>query len=70
MSKAWIILIFYKLREIERKRRRGRASHHEEYEAIGSFLLPCAATGLSLVAMWCLSGATPRGEDIVERYQQ
>jgi len=27
-----------------------------------SFLLPCAATGLSLVAMWCLSGATPRGQ--------
>jgi hypothetical protein len=40
----------------------GRASHHEECEAIGSFLLPCAATGLSLVAMWCLSGATPRGQ--------
>jgi len=25
-------------------------------------LLPCAATGVSLVAMWCLSGATPRGQ--------
>ena len=24
-------------------RRRGRASHHEEFEAIGSFLLPYAA---------------------------
>jgi hypothetical protein len=44
------------------KRRGGRASHHEELEAIGSFLLPCAATGVSLLAMWCLSGATPRGQ--------
>jgi hypothetical protein len=26
-----------------------------------SFLLPCAATGVSLLAVWCLSGATPRG---------
>jgi hypothetical protein len=24
-------------------------------------LLPCAATGVSLLAVWCLSGATPRG---------
>src|SRR5258705_3424221 len=29
---------------------------------MGSFLLPCAATGVSLLAMWCLSGATPRGQ--------
>jgi hypothetical protein len=29
---------------------------------MGSFLLLCAATGLSLVAMGCLSGATPRGQ--------
>jgi hypothetical protein len=28
---------------------------------MGSFLLPCAATGVSLLAVWCLSGATPRG---------
>jgi hypothetical protein len=27
-----------------------------------SFLLPCAASGVSLLAMWCLSGATPRGQ--------
>ena len=26
------------------------------------FLLPCAATGVSLLAVWCLSGATPRGQ--------
>ena len=44
------------------KRRGGRASHHEECEAIGSFLLTYAATGLSLVAVWCLSGATPRAQ--------
>jgi len=25
-------------------------------------LLPCAATGMSLLAVWCLSGATPRGQ--------
>src|SRR5262249_8889302 len=29
---------------------------------IGSFLLPCASTGVSLLAVWCLSGATPRGQ--------
>ena len=40
----------------------GRAPHHEECEAIGSFLLPCAATGVSLLAVWCLIGATPRGQ--------
>ena len=28
---------------------------------MGSFLLPCAATGVSLLAVWCLSGATLRG---------
>jgi len=27
-----------------------------------SLLLPCAATGVSLLAMWCLLGATPRGQ--------
>jgi len=26
------------------------------------FLLPCAVTGMSLLAVWCLSGATPRGQ--------
>jgi hypothetical protein len=29
---------------------------------MGSFLLPCATTGLSLIAVWCLIGATPRGQ--------
>src|SRR5919108_2049965 len=44
------------------KRIGGRASHHEECEAMGSFLLPCAATGAFLLAVWCLSGVTPRGQ--------
>src|SRR5262249_42438594 len=44
------------------KRRDGRASHHEECEAMGSLLLPCAATGASLLAAWCLIGATPWGQ--------
>jgi len=26
------------------------------------FLLPCAATGVSLLAVWCLSGAPPWGQ--------
>jgi hypothetical protein len=29
---------------------------------MGALLLPCAATGVSLLAVWCLSGATPRGQ--------
>ena len=29
---------------------------------MGSFLLPCAATGAFLLAVWCLSGVTPRGQ--------
>ena len=45
-----------------KKRRGGRASHHAECEAFGAFLLPCAATGVSLLAVWCLIGATPRGQ--------
>jgi len=44
------------------KRIGGRASHHEEFEALGSFLLPCAATGMTLLAVRCLIGATPRGQ--------
>ena len=44
------------------KRRGGRASQHEEFEALGSLLLPYAATGVSLLAVWCLIGATPRGQ--------
>ena len=43
------------------KRRGGRAPYHKEFEAIRPFLLPCAATGVSLLAGWCRSGATPRG---------
>src|SRR5215468_12459830 len=44
------------------KRIGGRASHHEESEAIGSFRLPYAATGVSLLAVGGRSGATPRGQ--------
>src|SRR3989442_7419874 len=44
------------------KKRGRRASHHEECEAMGSCLLPCAATVVSLLAVWCLSGAAPRGQ--------
>jgi hypothetical protein len=40
----------------------GWVSHHEEFEAIGSFLIPCAATGVSLLAVWWLIGAPPRGQ--------
>src|SRR5262245_10503572 len=43
------------------KRRGTRASPHEACEAMRLFLLPCAAPGVSLLAVWCLSGATPRG---------
>jgi hypothetical protein len=46
------------------KRRGGRASHYEEYEAMGAFLLPCAVTEVSLLAVWCLIGATPRGSAV------
>ena len=42
--------------------RDGQVSHHEEFEAIRLFLLPCATTELSLIAMWRLSGATSRGQ--------
>jgi hypothetical protein len=44
------------------KRIGGRAPHHEEFQALGSFLLPCAVTGVSLLAVWCLIDATPRGQ--------
>ena len=40
----------------------GRASQHEEFEVLGSLLLPYAATGVSMLAVWCLIGATPRGQ--------
>ena len=39
-----------------------RASQHKECEALGAFLLPCAVTRVSLLAVWCLLGATPRGQ--------
>jgi hypothetical protein len=29
-----------------------------------SFLRPCVATRVSLLAVWCLSGATPRGRAV------
>jgi hypothetical protein len=44
------------------KRRGEQASLHEELEAIRPLLLPCAATGVCLLAVWCLIGATPRGQ--------
>jgi hypothetical protein len=44
------------------KRIGGRAPQHEACAAMRSFLLPCTATGVSLLAVWCLSGATPRGQ--------
>ena len=44
------------------KRIGGWASHHEESEAIGAFLLPCVATGVSLLVVGGRSGATPRGQ--------
>src|SRR5215468_6919440 len=40
----------------------GRAAHHEECEAIRPFLLSGAATGVPLLAVGCLIGATPRGQ--------
>jgi hypothetical protein len=39
-----------------------RASQHEALEALGSLLLPCAVTRVSLRAVGCLLGATPRGQ--------
>jgi hypothetical protein len=44
------------------KRRSGRAAHHKECEALRLCLLPCAVTGVSLLAIGCLIGATPRGQ--------
>ena len=43
---------------------RGEAGGHRimrHGKAMRSLLLPCAATEVSLRAVWCLSGATPRG---------
>jgi hypothetical protein len=39
----------------------GQAPHHEALDAMRSLLLPCAATAVSLLAVWGLSGATARG---------
>jgi hypothetical protein len=44
-----------------RQKEERRASHHEKCEAIGSLLLPYAATGVSLRAVWCLRGVTLGG---------
>ena len=46
------------------KRRSGRASHHEECEAMELFLLPCVATGVSLrgvVPEGCHASGVSRG---------
>jgi len=45
--------------------KRGEAGRHRitrNCEALGAFLLTRATTELSLSAMWCLIGATPRGQ--------
>ncbi len=44
------------------KRIGGQTPHHETFEALGAFLLLYVATGVSLRAVWCLSGATRRGQ--------
>jgi hypothetical protein len=44
------------------KRSGGRTSHRTDVEAIASFLLPCTAAGVSLLAVWRRIGATPRGQ--------
>ena len=31
---------------------------------MGAFLLPCTVTEMSLLAVWCLIGATPRGSAV------
>src|SRR6266404_7271451 len=40
----------------------GRTSYRTDFEAIGAFLLPCAAPGVSLLAVWRRIGATPGGQ--------
>src|SRR2546425_8733345 len=45
--------------------KRGEAGGHRitrNCEALWGVLLPCATTEVSLIAMWCLIGATPRGQ--------
>ena len=39
-----------------------RISYRTDFEAIGAFLLRCAATAVSLLAVWRRIGATPRGQ--------
>ncbi len=41
---------------------RGRHRITRHCAAIGSFLLTCATTGVSLIVVWFLSGAPPRGQ--------
>ena len=38
------------------KRIGGQAAHHKEFEALELFLVPCATTGVSLLAEWYRSG--------------
>src|SRR5712691_4653734 len=44
------------------KRRDGQASHHVEVCGDWGVSPPVCATGVSLIARGCLSGATPRGQ--------
>ena len=74
VSPLWIPLVYCHINGFQRassvekpwpggeKRIGGRASHHEASEAIGSLLLPYAATGVSLLVMGGRSGAPPRGQ--------
>src|SRR5882724_13314725 len=53
------------LRSHDQEAKRGEAGGHRitrNCEALGSFLLTCATTAFSLIAMGCLIGATPRGQ--------
>ena len=46
-------------------RRRNEASGHRmtrNGDALGALLLPCATTALSLIVVWSLIRATPRGQ--------
>jgi hypothetical protein len=40
----------------------GGTSHRTDFEALGAFLLPCAAPGVSLLALWYRIDAPPRGQ--------
>jgi hypothetical protein len=41
---------------------KGRWHRDPQPTWVVTFLLTCATTELSLIAMWCLIGATPRGQ--------